>query len=122
MNETIGQVFEQLRTAVEAVAPGLEYFSSCVEWSARTPEHARSALIRDKPALWLITKDSPFPQPRWIACYPVTGGSEGHYVHVDCVVFHGNERVLIPLFLGKTFGGMDEAVTIAATCAKLLGA
>ena len=58
------------------------------------------------------------------ACYAVTGGSEGHYIHVDiatqydvdnsCKVFH--------LITGKTFLGMEHALKIAARCSQLLGA
>jgi hypothetical protein len=93
-------------------------------------------------------RDSPTLVPhdfRWIACYPVTGGSEGHYVHVDFMV--PVEQVRIPdpdnwsfgsklvrpmhtenlwravrLALGKTFRGMDHAAEMAKRCAKLLGA
>lgn len=61
---------------------------------------------------------SQFPRYRFLACYPVTGGSEGHYVHVD-VLKDGKH---IPVFLGKTFKGMDFACTVAAACARHLGA
>lgn len=85
---------------------------------------------------------------RWIACYPVTGGSEGHYVHVEFAskvtelrgiapelpndfgegvkLFHlaGREPVwkITRLALGKTFHGFDHAAEMARRCAKLLGA
>lgn len=93
--------------------------------------------------------DAPVPHDfRSIACYPVTGGSEGHYVHIE---FHSpideleasvdgipndfgeGVRIVRPvgrqtlwkitrLALGKTFRGMDHAAEMARRCAILLGA
>lgn len=85
------------------------------------------------------------PKNEWgIACWAVTGGSEGHYVHVEIVYFvpdevdafspdgMGTRKVrLVPrqhlakrvrLAMGKTFRGMAYAQKIAARCAELLGA
>lgn len=56
---------------------------------------------------------------RWVACFPVTGGNEGHYVHVEVVLSDGSRKLL---FLGKTFKGMAHAAKIAARCAVALGA
>ena len=69
--------------------------------------------------------NEPVPRARWIACYAVTGGSEGHYIHVDLIVdggADGYERHAIPLALGKTFRGMAHAQRIASLCAAFLGA
>lgn len=55
---------------------------------------------------------------RWIACFAVTGGSEGHYVHVE--VIQGGTRRL--MFTGKTFAGMEHAYKMARRCAEHLGA
>ena len=49
-----------------------------------------------------------FPRYRFLACYPVTGGNEGHYIHVD-VLKDGRH---IP----------NSASAVAAACAKHLGA
>lgn len=65
-----------------------------------------------------MTPDTPCPEHRWIACFAVEGGSEGWYIHVDALT--GDHR--IPLFLGKTFQGMDRAYEVARTIAKILGA
>jgi len=46
---------------------------------------------------------------RHIMVYAVPGGNEGHYVHVDVRV--GDN--VIPLFLLKTFHGMDHALRVA---------
>lgn len=60
-----------------------------------------------------------FPQEyNWIACYAVTGGSEGHYVHVD--IIKGDKRQM--LYLAKTFRGYDHACEIAAHLGKMLNA
>jgi hypothetical protein len=57
---------------------------------------------------------------RWIACYPVTGGSEGYYVHVDRVFAtkdgHWAHETLI---LSKCWS-FDLACKIAHACAWLL--
>jgi hypothetical protein len=53
-----------------------------------------------------------------LACFAVTGGSEGHYIHVELLA--GEER--IPLFVGKTFEGMPHAWKVAMACAEALGA
>ena len=55
----------------------------------------------------------------WVACYAVTGGSEGHYIHID-VITREDKRILMSL--GKTFEGMDKALLIANACARHLGA
>ena len=58
---------------------------------------------------------------RWIACYYVTGDSEGHYVHVD-VVLADPAHTHRTAFLLKTFRGAEHAAKLAAECARLLGA
>lgn len=55
-------------------------------------------------------------QHRWIACFAVTGGSEGHYVHVEAI---GDEKREL-LFLGKTFLGMDNALEAVGLLTKIL--
>jgi hypothetical protein len=61
---------------------------------------------------------------RWIACYAVTGSNEGHYIHVDLIVPSGTREpaTVTPMFLCKTFGGMEHAQKIAAFIANALGA
>lgn len=85
---------------------------------------------------------------RGVACYAVTGGSEGHYVHcefysdVEVVKVSSYEysscdfgeakkvrpiaghrlQTITRLALIKTFRGMEHAQALAARCAKLLGA
>lgn len=59
---------------------------------------------------------------RWIACYAVTGGSEGHYIHIDLI--HGYDQdwsgKALHLITGKTFLGLNHAQKIANRCAELL--
>ena len=60
----------------------------------------------------------------FIACYPVTGGSEGHYIHVDVVQYPNNQLPdgrVVHLITGKTFLGMEHAAKIAMRCIELLG-
>lgn len=107
-NRTVVEVFTELKKRLEhdGLLPD-EYF--CISGDYR----------RDG--------DKPFPERhRWIACYPVTGDNEGHYIHVDALVPRekDGEHYLesVPVFLGKTFQGFDFAAKVAAACAKHLGA
>ncbi|MHB1134265.1 MAG: hypothetical protein ACYC4L_17995 [Chloroflexota bacterium] len=62
-------------------------------------------------------------QYAWVACYAVTGGSEGHYIHVDLLhVGKEGETSLRHVFLAKTFLGWDYACGIASTAGRLLRA
>lgn len=64
-----------------------------------------------------------WPAARWVAVFPVRGGSEGYYVHVEALAINDsngrqtNQRQLI--LMGKTFEGIDTANKIAnaLTCA-----
>jgi len=62
-------------------------------------------------------KDEAFPEYAWIACFPVTGGNEGHYIHID-IITRDNEH--IHFLTAKTFMGMEYAGKVATECAKLL--
>ncbi|MFH1921776.1 MAG: hypothetical protein ABIP48_18075 [Planctomycetota bacterium] len=67
-------------------------------------------------------EDQPIGQFWRIICYAVTGGNEGHYVHVEIVREKGLPGEQIDtLALGKTFRGWDHAWTMAKRCAELLG-
>ena len=68
-------------------------------------------------------------RPFWrVACFAVTGGSEGHYIHVGA---YGSDKpswestdkdaLYEDWFIGKTFRGMGHAYRIAHRCAELLG-
>jgi hypothetical protein len=95
---TINQVFDYLS---KSMPDGMidEYFSNMSKYD-KSGEQA-------------------FPQKYdWIACYAVTGGSEGHYVHVD--IIQDDKRTL--LYLAKTFLGYDHACEIAAHIGKTLNA
>lgn len=62
---------------------------------------------------------------RTIACYPVEGSSEGHYIHVEAYGSPDRQTKMVPvryLFTGKTFKGMEHAALIARRCAEMLGA
>lgn len=100
--KTIRAVYEEMYARLTASPHGdaMDYFSL----SDGTPAAAK-----------LIPVDF-----RWVACYPVTGGSEGHYIHVDLILKDGTTR--LPLFLGKTFLGWAKACEIANFCAEALAA
>lgn len=61
-------------------------------------------------------ENKPFPTWRWIVCYAVVGGSEGHYIHVDIFKSEGGTE---QLFLGKTFLGMDYALYVSNMLTKV---
>jgi hypothetical protein len=56
-----------------------------------------------------------------VACYPVTGGSEGYFAHVELIGGHDDARRQ-RICLIKTFDGWDTACALANACATLLGA
>jgi hypothetical protein len=55
---------------------------------------------------------------RWIAVFPVTGSSEGHYVHVELIRDQGKRSLFM---LGKTFQGMEHAKAMCSKIIDLLG-
>lgn len=72
-------------------------------------------------------ENGPFPHDaRWIAAYAVTGGSEGHYIHVGAVFQpEGVETETIRhLYLGKTLregqDGMEFMYRVSAIIANML--
>lgn len=65
-----------------------------------------------------LSNQSPEKGYRRVACFPVTGSNEGHYIHI--VLFYEN-CIFRTLFLGKTFYGWDVACKIANEIGRLLG-
>ena len=62
---------------------------------------------------------------RWVSVFPVTGSSEGHYLHVEIIsqakqAGENGPRDLV--FLGKTFMGWDYVWRQAKRVAELLEA
>jgi hypothetical protein len=71
------------------------------------------------------TADNYVPRVQFVDCHAVTGGSEGHYIHVGFLTTvngEDNTTHYSQLATGKTFKGMDHAYAIAKRCAELLGA
>lgn len=65
-----------------------------------------------------------WPDARRIIVFPVTGGSEGHYVHVAAIIRNPDyqrHQEIITLGLCKTFRGWEHACLIANEAARLLG-
>lgn len=98
--KTIGEVYEELcaRLKAQRLYPD-EYFSL---------------------EKYDIKKEAPFPNGR-LCCFAVTGGSEGHYIHLE-IIDYDDDSKRKHLVLGKTFNGMDFAYEVAKACAKHLGA
>lgn len=59
----------------------------------------------------------PWPDYRRNVVYPVTGGSEGHYVHIGSISMDGK---LTTIGLCKTFRGWEYACRISMSAARLL--
>lgn len=102
---TITEIARTLRAELESIDDAMDYLhvSSQISYTAREHE--------------------PIGRYRWIACYAVTGGSEGHYVHVDRIYLatpNAREFTHEPLLLVKTFGGYEKACQIAAYIGRRL--
>jgi len=78
----------------------LEYFSCCSEYNYENSNRE-------------------FPRSRWIACYVVTGDSEGHYIHVDSIDEEGKRKMV---FLGKSLVGRDYAEKFCNAVSRILDA
>jgi hypothetical protein len=105
---TLRELGQALEPEIQQLDEALEYFSV-------------SVLARhDNPG----RLDQPIGPYWWIACYAVTGTSEGHYVHVDRIWSepYGRAEHREPLFLVKTFSGYGRACAIAAHLGARLGA
>jgi len=100
--DTVAEVYQKLREVLDAEGLIDEYFSLAIQ-TVQT--------------FWKLLESC-----RWIACYAVTGGSEGHYVHIDLI--HGYDQdwtgKAFHLITGKTFLGLAHALKIANRCAELL--
>ena len=100
--DTVADVYRKLRDILQAEDLIDEYFSLSIETDQ---------------TFWKLLESY-----RWIACYAVTGGSEGHYVHIDLI--HGYDQdwtgKALHLITGKTFLGLAHALKIANRCAELL--
>lgn len=65
---------------------------------------------------------------RWVSVYPVTGGSEGHYLHVELIYQRdaaGRElrsNLHVRICLVKIFGGWDAAAELAGIIGRWLDA
>jgi hypothetical protein len=64
-----------------------------------------------------VARGREWPEGRTVV-FPVTGGSEGHYVHVEVQTGDGRCELMI---LGKGFAGPDAAWALARRLADILG-
>lgn len=98
--KTVDEVYDELVAALGGFDP-YGCIEGCDEYFTISPS---------------VRAMAPWPQGRTVV-FPVTGGSEGHYVHVE-VLNNGEHRLLI---LGKTFDGWDAAWAFAQKVARILG-
>ncbi len=95
---TVGEIFKDIQQALQeqAVWNLLDYFN------IRTIDESKS--------------DEVFPNYNWISVFPVIGGSEGYYFHVEAI--EGNKRQL--LYLGKTLSeDIEDALKINNVLVRL---
>lgn len=104
---TIREVFESLCEALEL---GVDEWGS-PQLPPGIDEYFHTGLHVDG--------ERPWPDGRMVV-YVVTGGSEGHYIHVDV---HSSDHVPIheTLMLGKTFAGWEAAWDAARVIGNALG-
>lgn len=118
---TLEDLYQMCKALVETDLG--EYFSRSYNYeadmAATSPRTAREMETR---GFGPLTGTTPLEdiRYRWISIYPVTGGSEGHYVHVDLIWQREYKEGRVSLFLGKTFNGMDCAVAVAGKLALAL--
>jgi len=125
---TYREVFRRLSDALHAeglideyLSPGLELEMGTVQDNAA--DGSRTCRL-----------DTQIPRGvRWVAAWACTGGSEGHYVHVELMYSGGTvfdettgmtplPSGRVPLALAKTFAEWEHAWLIAKRAAALLGA
>jgi hypothetical protein len=103
-------------TATDTVADVCGKLRDVLDEEHVIDEYFSASGMTDQPFLKLVERH------RWIACYAVTGGSEGHFIHVDLI--HGYDQDWTGkaqhLITGKTFMGLAHALKIANRCAELL--
>ena len=72
-----------------------------------------------------LPEQKTWPRARWVACFPVEGSNEGHYIHVEATALmedrggrlrQTDKRRL--MICGKTFGGLEHAISVAATLTR----
>ncbi len=105
VGKTVEDVFAYVKAQLKTYATGHEEYGGIIDEYLSNSER--------RPGTWPI-------RARWIAVYAVTGGSEGHYVHVDAIEDTETGRTCSGLFLAKTFRGYDHACEIARVLGKIL--
>lgn len=102
--KSITEVYEELRGALGCVN------DPTIGWTL--PEGCDEYFVRGS----IAAADTPWPYESRICVFVVTGGSEGHYIHVEA--HDGEQRQL--LILGKTFAGWDAAWKFGQRLAAIL--
>ena len=117
------ELFLELHEILDAVPDhSHEGLSTTYRWDGEqnTP-HARASY--DTRGFGMLTDHTKLGdiRYRWLSVFPVTGGSEGHYIHVDLIWQREYQEGRVPLFLLKTFGGHAKAIQLAGLLCRVLG-
>jgi hypothetical protein len=84
-----------------------------------TPELKKAGIDLDEYDYFQVsssTRNASWPIDTRIACFAVTGGSEGHYIHVESM----SDGKCNCLILGKTFNGFDHALKLSNALSIIL--
>jgi hypothetical protein len=102
--KTIGEVYDELEQILkeQGIYGEMDYFGISSGWNGRKQE----------------ARKQDFPNYRWIACFAVEGGSEGHYIHVEIISAEGGKWKREIIFLGKTFCGLEHALKVSNICTQ----
>jgi hypothetical protein len=96
---TVGELYDFCRAALDkaAILEKFEYFDLMLE----------------------VDRDDPLPENLWrLVVFPVTGGSEGHYLHIDAFELGSGHKDLI---IGKDLStSMDTVLAAVNVLAPLI--
>ena len=111
------ELYQHLQQTLEAANLIDEYFSMMYQYDTHSPTREIEARGFGPIAHTTLIQDLRY---RWMAVYPVTGGNEGHYVHVDLIWEKDYQTGRVPLFLYKTFAGLEQVIKVAGILATEL--
>lgn len=117
--KTVREVYEELRAILGHYPDGAEEYFSIGMYHTLDRE-TRGKHLSDDERYEVYKRihggDTPWPEGR-IHISVVTGGSEGHYTHVDV---HTPDGEIADVFLCKTFMGWDAAWSFAKRLGEIL--
>lgn len=101
--KTVKQLYKEVTERLQGLElyDELDYFSIAIEFRSKSKRE----------------QDKVVPPCYRIVSFPVTGSSEGHYIHV---VGLQSDGMIVGLFLGKTFLGYDHACAVSNALSQML--